>query len=123
MCWRMDLTPKPRLSPTRSCPTHTYYRNNALLFSLQTTLLPPQGLRIPAVTKDHVGPYLVFLSAVSCLPPPMPTYSPKIKTKPLINFRCFAPFPPGRELKSKHRNAARLDENAICRGPCRPSAP
>lgn len=87
-------------------------------------------LWFPAALLPSQGPYplrqrILLRGGLSDLslhhtvhPSPMPREFLQIKTKPLINL-CFsfASFPPGWELKSKHRNAARLDENTICLGP------
>lgn len=78
---------------------HPHYRNSTFFFDLQTTLLFSQGLYIPILTKDHVRPYLIFLSAVNCLPLAMPRDFLKIGKKPLINF-CFFPTWLGVEIKA-----------------------
>ena len=94
-----------------------HYRSN-IFFDLQTI-------------ASFLG-YLLFhldkrscrtLSDLSlCSIPPAPSMPLKMKTKNLINFCIFASFPPGWELKSKLRNAARLDQNEICLGPHGPLA-
>lgn len=67
---------------------HVHYRNSTLSFGLQTTLFPSQGLYIPILTKDHVGPYLIFLCSKLSAHSNGQRFSEN-KKKPLINFCCF----------------------------------